>query len=217
VIFNSRQQAGKLLADRLTGIVGINAVVIGLARGGVIVAHEISSRLNLPLDVLVVKKISSQLDPELALGALAPDGVSYLDWKLAQSLGVDEDTLNSKLIPDIQKLIDNRLLLYKRGRKHLEVKGRTVILVDDGVATGATMQAAVKWTKKKKAKRIVVAVPVVPPDFVSAIINDIDDILVLDTPDDFRAVGQFYRNFPQIADGEVVQLLAVSHQSSAVR
>lgn len=207
MIFKSRQHAGTLLAEKLTSYKTPDAIVLGLARGGIITASVVSSQLHIPLDVLVVKKMASSGDPELAIGAVAPDGVSYIDWKFAHRLGIDEYTINKELMPNLTKLILERTLRYRRGKKPIALQGKTVILVDDGVATGATMQVAVRWVKNKHAKKIVIAIPIAPQDFYTNIQTEVDDVIILETPSDFHAVGQFYEEFPQISDREVIQLL----------
>lgn len=204
--FSDRQQAGTLLAEQLASFRGQDALVIGLARGGVVVAKEIAQTLSLPLDVLVVKKISGPFDPELALGALAPDGVSVVDWRLAHRVSADEDYIKHQT-PLLGEQIKQKTLLYRKGKKPLNVREKVVILVDDGVATGATLEAAIKWLKKKKAKKIIAAVPVAPPEVVGRVKPETDNLVVLEIPDNLTAVGQFYRDFPQIEDAEVIELL----------
>lgn len=205
-MFTDRSQAGKRLAEQLETYRSSRALVIGLARGGVVVAKEIAAALSLPLDVLVVKKIPSPLQRELALGALAPGGISVVDYRLAQREGADDRYIQLQCAT-LTEEINAKILLYRRGRKPLVVKNREVIVVDDGAATGATIEAAVKWLKKKKAKKIISALPVAPPDIVGKIQPEVDELVVLETPSDFGAVGQFYDSFPQIEDEEVVALL----------
>lgn len=206
MIFDNRQQAGTLLGDRLTVHNGKSIVVVGLARGGVVVAQQLASMLHTPLDVLVVKKISSPMEQELAIGALAPDGIFTVNWKRAQRLGVDEGYIKG-VISDKQEAIREKTLLYRKKRKPYELQNKTVILVDDGAATGATMEVAVKWCRKKHARRIIVALPVAPKEFVDRFKHTVDDLIVLESPTDFSAVGQWYKDFKQVEDGDVVELL----------
>ncbi|MFZ5845018.1 MAG: phosphoribosyltransferase [Patescibacteria group bacterium] len=206
MIFRDRQQAGKLLADKLAERPWKNAIVIGLARGGVMVAAQISHKLSFPLDVLVVKKSPSPPNPELALGALAPEGVFVVDWRLTQRLGADEDYIKRQ-IARLGEEIKQKTLVYRRGKKPLAVKGQTVILVDDGVATGATAQAAIKWCKKKGAAQIGLALPVISPEAVARLRSEVTELVALDTPFDLGAVGQFYKHFEQVTDDEVIELL----------
>jgi len=195
-----------LLAEKLTSYKGQPAIVVGLARGGVIVAKTIARALKLSVDVLIVKKIPSPFDPEFGLGAVAPDGVSFVDWRLAHRLGADEHYMNTKTLRLVEE-IKQKELLYRKGMKPLIVKEKIVILVDDGIATGATFEAAIKWLRKKKAKKIVAAVPVAPLDIIAKIKPEVNNLVVIEKADNMGAVGQFYKNFAQVEDSEVVELL----------
>lgn len=194
MIFKDRHQAGVLLAEKLSSYRGTASSILGLARGGVAVAKTLADDLNLPLDVLVVKKIGAPGQEELALGALAPDGVSYGDFDKSH-------------IRRLAGQIKQKTLLYRKGRKPYAFREKTVILVDDGAATGATIEAAIRWVFKKHAKKIVVALPVAPKELIPKIIPEVDSFVVLETPEEFTAVGQFYKDFGQISDEEVVELL----------
>lgn len=205
-MFADRSQAADLLCQKLTSFRGTVTLVLGLPRGGVVVASVVAKTLGLPLDVLVVKKIPSPGNPELALGALAPDGVFTIDWKLSHSVGADEHYVRTQ-ISELNDQIKQKILLYRKGRKPLDVKNKVIIVVDDGAATGATAQACIKWLRKKNAKKIVVALPTAPPEVVGKIKPEVSECIVLDTPHDFSAVGQFYKNFSQVEDSDVVQLL----------
>ncbi len=205
-MFTDRHHGGQLLSEKLSSYKGQNAVVVGLARGGVVVSAIVAKTCSLLLDVLIVKKIPSPIDPELAIGALAPDGVSYVDWKIAHQFGGDEGYVQSQ-IRTLSDQIRQKILLYRKGMKSLELKDKTVILVDDGAATGATMEAAIAWAKKKHAKRIVVALPVAPKALTEQLKPEVAELIVLHTPEDFSSVGQFYENSPQVEDGEVIKLL----------
>ncbi|MBI4065379.1 phosphoribosyltransferase [Candidatus Gottesmanbacteria bacterium] len=206
MLFNDRKQAGALLVEKLSSFRGSSVVVIGLARGGVVVASRIASDLPALLDVLVVKKIPSPLDSELAIGALTEEGVFYINWKLAHRLSADEDYVNRQ-IRTLADQIKQKTILYKKGRKPIDVRGKTVILVDDGVATGATMIAAKRWCKKKHAKKIIVALPVLSYDRIGIIRREVDELIYLDAPNDFSSVGQWYKQFDQVEDREVIKLL----------
>lgn len=190
MIFRNRREAGILLVGKLSSFRGTDAIVLGLPRGGVVVAAEVARALRLPLDVLVVKKIGSPHNPELAIGAVAPDGV-YIGEK---------DEKRSRQVKHLMRF-------YRQGRHPLSVKGKTVIVVDDGAATGATIRAAIAWLRKKKAQRIVVALPVAPYELIEKLETESDATIVLETPEDFSAVGQFYDNFEQVTDEDVVELL----------
>lgn len=209
MILKDRHQAGVFLAKKLSSYRGTAAIVVGLARGGVVTAKAIAQSLNLPLDVLVVKKIGAPGEVELAIGALAPDNVSYIDWRLTQNLGVDEGYIK-RVISDKREVIREKTLLYRKKKKQYQFKEKTVILVDDGAATGATMEAAVKWLRRKHAKNIVVALPVAPRELPVKIAPEVEELVILDMPTAFQAVGQFYKHFEQVTDEEVVALLHIS-------
>lgn len=194
MVLKDRHHAGVLLGEKLSSYRGEGAIIVGLARGGVAVAKTLADGLNLPLDVLVVKKIGHPGQEELALGALAPDGVSYGDF-------------DKSPIRRLAGQIKEKTFLYRKGRKPYAFREKTVILVDDGAATGATIEAAIRWVCKKHAKKIVVALPVAPKELLPKITPEVDALIVLETPDEFMAVGQFYNDFRQIRDEEVVELL----------
>ena len=204
--FSDRHSAGLLLVEKLGFVRGQDTVILGLARGGVAVASAVADGLSVPLDVLVVKKIPAPGESELALGALAPDGVSYVDWKFAGRLGADEEYIRTQ-ISQLNVQIKQKTALYRKGRKPIDVRDKRVIIVDDGAATGATLEAAIKWMRKKHARLIVAAIPVMPADTLGKIKPEVDELIVLETPREFAAVGQFYKNFPQIEDHQVIELL----------
>lgn len=202
-------QAGGLLAKKLREFAGKSAVVIGLARGGVPVAAAIASALQIPVDVMVVKKIGSPMNPEFGLGAVAPDGVTFIDWRTAHRVGVDEHYMN-KAVSDQQSAVSEKTRQYRKGKKPYQLKDKTVIVADDGAATGASLEAAIKWLWVKKARKIIVALPVAPLDVVSKIKPEVDHLIALETPKEFGSVGQWYEDFEQVEDGEVIKMLAVS-------
>jgi predicted phosphoribosyltransferase len=165
-VFTNRNDAGLRLGKELISRRITADLIVGLARGGVVVSAALSRVLHIPHDVLVVKKIGSPGNPEFAVGAVVPEG------------------------------------------QLLDIRDKTVILTDDGAATGATMYAAIRWAQNHKAKKIIVALPVAPPEIAAKLRVLADAVIVLDTPYDFGAVGEFYKNFPQMTDEEVVQLLS---------
>lgn len=206
MVFTDRHQGGVLLARELSSYRGTDAIILGLARGGIKTARAVADTLNLPLDVLVIGKIGAPGQEELAMGALAPDGVSFIDWRFAQRLGVDEGFIKSQ-IPNLNDQIIRKTLLYRKGKKQYKLREKTVILVDDGAATGATIEAATRWLRKKHVRKIVVAIPVAPKELLGTIKTEVDELVILYTPEEFSAVGQFYKDFDQISDEDVVELL----------
>jgi len=205
-MFKTRADAGHVLAIALASFRGSNAFVLGLARGGIIVAHTLASDLSLSFDVLVVKKISSPDNKEFALGAVAPDGIVVIDWRLSQKAGQDEFTMRERIL-QLSEDVHQKMLLYRKEKKPLHVAGKTIILADDRMATGATMEAAVKWCKAKKAKKIIAAVPVAQPSAIARVAPEVDRVIAVEKPSDFSAVVQFYNDFPQLTDENVIKWL----------
>ena len=211
-MIQNRTQAGVVLAEKLQTNACKSAVVIGLARGGVPVAAAIALALQIPVDVLVVKKIGSPVNPEFGLGAVAPDGVTFINWRTAHRVGADEEYIKG-VIRDTREVIREKTLLYRKKKKQYALRDKIVILADDGAATGASLEAAIKWLRAKKARKIIVALPVAPLDVVSKIKPEVDHLIALETPKEFGSVGEFYKDFEQISDEEVVELL---HRHSRV-
>ncbi|OGG12047.1 hypothetical protein A2Z00_03255 [Candidatus Gottesmanbacteria bacterium RBG_13_45_10] len=206
MVFTDRTQAGKLLASKCTSYAATNVCVVGLARGGVVVAHAIASKLALPLDVVVIKKIPAPGNEELALGAVAPEGIIQVDWRLTQRTGADEAYIQmhrDRLTEEIKQ----KTLLYRKGKKPISLFLKTVLLVDDGAATGATMEAAIKWAKSKKPAKVVAVLPVAPSDTVAKIAPEVDTLIVGESVNHMQAVGEWYKNFSQVSDENVIQLL----------
>lgn len=216
VSFRNRSEAGRLLAAKLSHYRDQpGLLVLGLPRGGVPVAREVAHALDAPLDVLVVRKLGVPGFEELALGAIASGGVRVLN-----QLVVDSENLWPELIDTIaereQRELERREHAYRKGRPALDVQGRTVILVDDGLATGSTMLAAVKSLRQRRAGRIIVAVPVAPPEACDQVAGEADEVVCLATPESFYAVGAYYEDFPQVSDEEVQQLLEASPTAEKV-
>ncbi|MFC1626898.1 phosphoribosyltransferase [Patescibacteria group bacterium] len=205
-MFVDRKDAGEKLASRMNVSPNEQIVVIGLARGGIVIAKAIGDRLSCPFDILVVKKLTLPIEPELAIGAVAPDSVSVVNHRLAQQLGADSSQIQEQ-ISDKSKDINRQENVYRKARSYIKVKRKTVIIADDGAATGATMEVSIKWMKKKSARKIIVAIPVAPKDVVEQFKKMVDDVVVLETPEDFQAVGQFYTDFKQVEDEEVVRVM----------
>jgi putative phosphoribosyl transferase len=203
VTFIDRVDAGRRLARVLSAYrEDPEAVVLGVPRGGVVVAAQVARELGLPLDVVVASKVGAPGNPEYAVGAVAPDGVVTTGER---ELYTAEEL--ATLAGPTHEKIARRLEAFRRGRPAVEIAGRTAIVVDDGIATGLTARAAVEYLRRQGAARIVVAVPVMPPDAKRALAPAADDVIALETPMAFWAVGQFYRVFDQTEDAEVVRLL----------
>ncbi len=207
-LFRDRRQAGELLGRALSDYAGRkDVVVLGLPRGGVPVAAEVARALDAPLDVLIVRKLGAPGQEELAIGAIAEGGVRVLNRGLVSSLGLDEGEIDA-LAAQEERELERRVRLYRGGRGPLPVENRTVIVVDDGVATGATMRAGLQALRARGAAQVIAAAPVGAADSVEALREDADEVVVLETPAWFQAVGQWYENFGQTSDEEVRACLA---------
>lgn len=217
-MFKNRVEAGRLLSDKLIKYRGnTKTAVLSIPRGGIVVGQELAKNLNLPLTYVVVKKLRAPGNPELAIGALAPDGVKVIDWELALKIGVEQEYLDEE-IERKQKEVEERTEKFlersnlRGGSTSLKDKN-FIILTDDGVATGATVLAAIKYIKNLKpttynlSPKIILAVPVVAKDTFDKLKSEVDEIIALEIPDSFSAVGQFYEEFPQVTDEEVIKML----------
>ncbi len=208
--FNDRADAGKRLAEELSGYKSSGAVVLALPRGGVVVGFEVAQALNAPLSVIVPRKIGAPGEPELAIGAVTEDGESILDHSLIVSLGVDASYIESQKRFEVEE-IKRRMRVYLGDRPRPVLKGRVVIVVDDGVATGATMKAAVRSIRHQDPAKVIIAIPVAPPNAAEELKNYADEVVCLSTPHAFYAIGQFYLDFTQVSDEEVISLLQRSN------
>jgi predicted phosphoribosyltransferase len=216
-IYADRADAGRALAVALEAHRGAaDTIVLGLPRGGVPVAYEIASGLDLPLDVLVVRKLGLPWQPELAMGAIASGGALVRNDEVVRYLGDREDAFEAVRIRE-QAELERRERDYRGDRPSLDVRNRAGILVDDGLATGATMEAAVRALQALGARRVVVAVPVASPEARDRIAAVADEVVCLAAPAFFSAVGQWYRDFGQTSDAEVRDLLAKAHARLATR
>ena len=213
-IYADRADAGRALAAALESHRGVkDTIVLGLPRGGVPVAFEIADRLELPLDVLVVRKLGLPWQPELAMGAIAGGGALVVNDEVLRYLPRDSDAFETVRARE-QRELERREREYRGDRPPLDVRGRVVILVDDGLATGATMEAAVRSLQSLGARRIVVAVPVASVEARERIAAVADEVVCLATPEFFSAVGQWYRDFGQTSDTEVTELLERARRRS---
>lgn len=206
--FFDRRDAGERLAAKLTAYHGKpKTIVIGLPRGGVVTAAAVATQLELPLDVVCPRKIGAPFNEEYAIGAVTETGEPFLNHSAIAQLGVDKTYLE-RAIKEQSMEAQRRLTVYRQGRPARDFNGWTVILVDDGIATGATMKAAILSVKAQLAKQVVVAVPVIPPDNVPAIASMVNALHYLAAPPHFAAVGQFYDHFDGTTDAEVIHLLS---------
>jgi putative phosphoribosyl transferase len=212
-MFKDRHDAGKQLAQRLLHYKGAkDTIVIALPRGGVVVAYDVSLALRLPLDVVITRKLGAPSNPELAMGALAETGYLHMNADVVRQYHVskaqiDEETLRQK------SEIDRRIRRYREGGALPSLKGQTVILVDDGIATGATFFASLGALLKAETAKTVAAVPVAPPRALAELKSLVDEVVVLHTSEWFFAIGQFYEQFGQVEDEEVIACLKNVHKA----
>jgi predicted phosphoribosyltransferase len=205
--FRDRREAGRVLAECLKSYAKqANVLVLALPRGGVPVGSEVARVLGAPLDVFLVRKLGVPGHEELAMGAVATGGVRVLNDDVVESLAISEPVIEAEAAQELAEL-GRREHLYRGGLPAPDVAGRTVILVDDGLATGATMRAAIRALHQQQPERIVVAVPTAAPDTVEALRSEADEIICAMTPEPFFAVGHWYDDFTQTTDEEVRQLL----------
>jgi putative phosphoribosyl transferase len=205
MMFKNRQDAGRQLAATLQRLQLNEGLVIGLPRGGVVVAAEVAHLLHLPLDIIIPRKIGAPFNRELAIGALV-DGFVLLNNEIVSEFGIDPAYIAAEVAKE-KKEAARRLALYREERSAPLFKDQIVIVVDDGIATGATMRASLKYLQSKGVKRLIAAVPVASPDTVEKLKSEGFEVVCLYTPTSFTAVGQFYDEFPQTQDSEVVRLL----------
>jgi predicted phosphoribosyltransferase len=214
--FRDRTEAGRLLAERLRDYAGRDdVIVLALPRGGVPVGYEVAKALGAPLDVFVVRKIGVPGHEELAMGAVATGGLLVLDERLVQTLGLSEDEVQRVIQQELREL-ERRDREYRGDREPPQLGGKTVILVDDGLATGATMRAAALAVRRENPARLVVAVPVAAEETCDAFRDVVDEIVCGITPKPFRAVGLWYEDFSQTTDEEVRELLAEAAAGAGV-
>ena len=207
MIFEDRVDAGRRLAMRLMAYVQRpDVVVLGVPRGGVVVAFEVATALGAPLDVFLSRKLGVPGQTELAFGAVSASGERYLDEYILRTTGITNAQVEW-ITAEVRKELDRRATVYRGDRPPLDVLGKTVILVDDGVATGASVYAAIQALRQMQPAKLVLAVPVAPASAWDWLSTVVDDIVCLDRPEPFAAVGAFYRNFAQVEDVEVVELL----------
>ncbi len=215
--FTDRAEAGKVLADKLAAYTGRDdVIVLALPRGGVPVAYEVASKLGVKLDIFLVRKLGAPCHEELAMGAIASGDVVVMNDEVVKAMKISEDEVAARIAEERLEL-SRREAAYRDDRPPLEVQGRTLILIDDGLATGSTMRAAVTALRRKNPARIVVAVPIGAVATCSEFQAIADEVICAVTPEPFRAVGMWYKDFAQTSDEEVSDLLARASEASARR
>lgn len=210
--FKDRRDAGRRLGERLKGEVGGDVVVMGLPRGGVEVAFEVARVLKAPLDVIVVRKIGAPMQPELGVGAVAPGGLTILDESTIGRLGLSDAEIE-RIAEKERAEMKRRQVEYRGGERLPDVSGRTVVIVDDGLATGMTALGAVRAARAAQAETIVLAVPVCAKPTAEQIAAEVDRLVCLEQPEDFVSVGTWYTRFDQTTDAEVIELLEESRDA----
>ncbi|MEW6380016.1 MAG: phosphoribosyltransferase [bacterium] len=206
MFFRDRKDAGRQLARHLIQYQDQEPLILALPRGGVVVGFEISINLKAPLDVIVARKIGAPGMPEYGIGAIAPGGVLILDERPIRMLGIPREEID--LIADREREeMQRRIERYRGGRPLPDVRNRTVILVDDGIATGVTARAAIQAIRQQEPRQLILASPVCAPDTARLLRAEVDDFVCLETPPDFRAISLWYDDFRQTSDEEVVDLL----------
>jgi predicted phosphoribosyltransferase len=207
--YADREDAGLVLAEALDTYAGRSPLVLGIPRGGVALAAAVARRLGGDLDVAVAHKLGAPINPELAIGAVAGDGRAIFDAALVKRLGVSEARLEAEVQRQTAE-VRRRLTLYRGNRSEPEVSGRVVIVVDDGIATGATMKAVLRSLGTLEPERLVCAIPVGPPETISQLEADADEVVCPLQPRYFMAVGEWYDDFSQTSDDEVIALLSAA-------
>ena len=209
IVYTNREAAGQMLARRLMSYAHTNAVVLGIPRGGVPVAKEVADALDAPLDVIVVRKLGAPGQPELGIGAVV-DGDhprAIFSQDIIEHLGVSDEYIGAEIARQLKE-VNRRETAYRDGRAKVPLRGKTVIVIDDGIATGSSVRAALRGVRRQKPKRLILAIPVAPAESIEALQSDADEIVCLETPEDFFAVGQFYRDFRQVSDDQVKAILS---------
>jgi putative phosphoribosyl transferase len=213
-VFADRVEAGSLLARALSHVAGDDVVVLALPRGGVPVADQVARHLGVPLDVIVVRKLGVPVQPELAFGAIGEGGVRVINDEVVRMAHVRDGDIEAVERRERAEL-DRRVDRFREGVAAVPIDGRVAVVVDDGVATGSTARAACQVARARGAKRVVLAVPVAPHDWRERLGDVADELVCVDAPRWFGAVGQFYDDFRQTTDAEVVELLRAAHAHGA--
>ncbi len=206
--FFDRSEAGRLLAQRVAALQAVDPVVFALPRGGVPVALEVASSLGAPLELILVRKIGVPYQPELAVAAVVDGGEAQIvvEPQVLAATGITREAIDAWARIELRE-IERRRQSYLAGREQVPVAGRTAIVVDDGIATGTTMRAALKALARRAPARLILAVPVAPPETLESLRAEVDEVVCLATPVEFGAIGRFYRDFHQLSDAEVIAAL----------
>ncbi|MDT8404735.1 phosphoribosyltransferase [Sulfuriflexus sp.] len=211
----NRQLAGQALAQELASRIDReDLLILALPRGGVPVAYELAVKFDVPLDLMLVRKLGTPGYVELAMGAIASGGVRVLNEDIVSSLGITSEVID-KVSREEEKELARREQVYRGKRPRPKIENQQVLLVDDGIATGATMRAAIAALRQQKPRRIIIAVPVAPPDTIRLLRNEADEVVCLATPEPFMAIGNWYADFNQVTDEEVRQLLTDRWESTS--
>lgn len=209
--FRDRDEAGEMLAAELQRHARAQPIVLALPRGGVPVGYQIAHRLGLPLDVWIVRKVGVPWHAELGMGAVAEGGYVHLSQDVIEAVGLDEDDV-SRAVAVKRAEVEERVRRFRRGHPPPELRGRTVILVDDGIATGGTVRAAIAAIKAQGARKLVLAIPVADEDLLESLAAEVDEVVCLLTPPALYAIGVWYEDFPQVSDEEVLRLLELGRR-----
>ncbi len=206
MVFENRAEAARALAKRLEHLRKEDPIILAIPRGGAVTGDIVATALGVKLDLVVPRKLGAPMQPELAIGAVMHNGSHVLNEEIVALLRVSREYINKEIAAQTRE-IERRLTIFRGGKEYPELKDRIVILVDDGIATGATMFAAVEWVRKQKPRKLVVAIPVGPAETVERLRLAADEVVVLMAPLLFGAVGEFYRDFGQVSDDEVVAIM----------
>jgi predicted phosphoribosyltransferase len=205
-MFRDRNDAALKLAERLQDYKGKNPLVLGIPRGGVVIASILARELAGQIDVILTRKLGSPVSPELAMGAVDENGNIQLNLSIISALGVSKEMIEQERQAQLT-LIKSRAEAYRRIYPKVSLEGRVVIITDDGIATGATMKAAIETVKAENPQKLIVALPVGPPETIEELDTTVDEVICLMAPSDFKAVGQFYLSFDQVEDNDVEKIL----------
>jgi len=206
VMFADRVDAGRRLTERLLTFRGEGTIILAIPRGGVVVGRVVAEQLGAELDIVIPRKMGAPGNPELAIGAVMHDGTMILNEDVLEMMDVPQSYIDEEKKKQMSEA-RRRMETYRRGKPYPSLKGRVVIIVDDGIATGATVAVAARWVKAQQPSRTVVAVPVGPPDSIKRLKNEADEVIYILAPAYFYAVGQFYDDFSQVEDEDVINLL----------